>query len=136
MFVKPTKSIEFALPDGSGPPIALCSKKAGIKSKFPWFTLTCETQVNEIRTFVHTFPRLKQKEIFRIETLRFLRMLPKFEKQLLNKETEEPKFHEAFTMVCVLRETLFGKVLPLCEDVFVSSRRYVETMPKNPLRKI
>ena len=79
---------------------------------------------------------MKIKEIFRQETLLFLKLLPRFEKQQLDKATEEPEFHFCFATICVLREILFGKVLPLTDSLFVGEIREVDTMPADRLRKV
>ena len=135
MFVQPGQVVEYALEDGSGPPIMLCSTKAKIKTKLPWVTFTFEKQINEIRADLYTFPRNKIKKIFRQETLIFLKLLPRFEKHQLDKSTEE-QFHACFATICVLREILFGKVLPLTESLFVGEIREVDTMPAERLRKV
>ena len=135
MFVTPGQAIEYALPDGSGPPIVLCSRKAKIKTKFHWITMTCEKEINKVRADLYTFPRAQIKVIFRKETLIFLRLLPKFEKRLLNTAGEQ-ELHDCFTTICVLREILFGKVLPMNDSFFVSEIRRVDTMPEERLKRV
>ena len=98
----------------SGTPVVLDSKLA--KWKAPggvgWRTIATTRNLGELRAGLLSYNDADKRKILRnaVKAMMFwLRDLP----GTMASAEDAPKFHKDFTMICVLRELLFDKALPI-----------------------
>ena len=111
MLVNGTDQLVFSVSDDDTP-LILDSALAKWKTPVHWRTITTQHKIDAMRNgFLQMYDDAGRRTIYRnavVALLRGIKRLP----EVMASNYEAAMFHLDFSIVCVLRELLFGKPLP------------------------